>query len=245
MAIDVAENLTKVLNRVQRAARKAGRDPAEVTLVAAAKGVDPKSIRSAISAGARIFGENYVQEAREKIEKIRRKHIKWHFIGHLQKNKAKYAVELFDVIQTIDSIELAKALSRKATKPLDVLVEVNIAREKTKAGVAPKKVSKLIRDMAGLENLRIRGLMAMPPFQENPEMARPYFITLRRIAERINRERIPGVFLNELSMGMSHDFEVAIEEGATMIRVGTAIFGERDGAGPKGAKGAKGAKKGK
>ncbi len=230
MANSIAENLENVFTRLERAARKAGRDPGEVTLVAASKTVEPKRIKEAISAGARVFGENYVQEAKEKIEKTKRKPVKWHFIGHLQKNKAKAAVEMFDMIETIDSIELAREISKKAKtakKEVDVLIEVNIAKERSKSGVTPKQTERLAKQIAALENLKLRGLMAIPPIAENPEATRPYFITLRRIAERINKERIDGVFLHELSMGMSNDFEVAVEEGATIVRVGTAIFGER------------------
>ena len=230
MSPSISQNLDAVTGRIEKATRKAGRDVSEITLLAASKTMELKRVKEAIAAGARVFGENYVQEATEKITKTRKMPVKWHFIGHLQKNKAKLAVELFSMIETVDSIELAEELQKKAKtakKTIDILIEVNLAREKTKAGVAPKKVLKLVKDMAKLENIRVRGLMAIPPFTENPNQSRPYFITLRRVAERINRERIPGVFLHELSMGMSHDFEVAIEEGATIIRVGTAIFGER------------------
>jgi pyridoxal phosphate enzyme (YggS family) len=221
---------------MELAARRGGRNIGEITLVAAAKDVELKKIKEAIAAGVRVFGENYVQEAREKIEKTKRHHLSWHFIGHLQKNKAKYAVELFDVIQTVDSIELAKELSKRAKKPIAVLIEVNIAGEKTKAGVGAKQVAKLARQIAELENLALKGLMAIPPYYEDPEMSRPFFVTLRRLAERINKEKIPGVFLHDLSMGMSHDFEMAIEEGATIVRIGTAIFGERKPPTKKGTK---------
>ncbi len=223
----IAENLAEVRTRMERAARRSGRDPVEVTLVAVTKSVDTKRIKEAFDAGARTFGENYVQEAQEKVEKLKKRPIKWHFIGHLQKNKAKYAVELFHMIETVDSLNLAKELSKRTQKPIDILIQVNIAKEKTKAGVEIEEVEELTEAIAGLENLRLRGLMTIPPYSENPEISRPYYITLRRIAERIKRRNIPGVSMQELSMGMSHDFEVAIEEGATIIRVGRAIFGER------------------
>ena len=221
-------NLSKVMTRVERAARKAGRDPGEITIVAVTKNVELKRIKEAIRAGTRVFGENYVQESKEKTEKLKKSRPLWHFIGHLQKNKAKYAVELFDMVETVDSIELAKELSKRAKKPLDVLIQVNIAREKTKAGVDVKSLDKLVHGMSKLKNLRLRGLMTIPPYNENPGMSRPYFVTLRRLAERINKENIPGISMHELSMGTSDDFEVAIEEGATIIRVGRAIFGERE-----------------
>lgn len=223
----ISENLIDVMERLKRAARKAGRDPSEITLIAVTKTVEVKKIKEALSGGARVFGENYVQEASEKIEKVRDKNVKWHFIGHLQKNKAKLAVELFDVIHTVDSLELAKELNKRAQKPQDILIEVNIAREKTKTGVDAEGAVKLARAISGMENLRLRGLMSIPPYSEVPEASRPYFVALRRLAERINKERLPNVFLRDLSMGMSSDFEIAVEEGATMIRVGTAIFGAR------------------
>ncbi|MBI5561082.1 MAG: YggS family pyridoxal phosphate-dependent enzyme [Deltaproteobacteria bacterium] len=220
-------NLSNVMSKVERAARKAGRAPSEVTVVCVTKNVDTKHIKEAIRAGMRVFGENYIQEAKEKIEKLRKNNLVWHFIGNLQKNKAKYAALLFDVIETVDSLELAKELSKRAKKPMDVLIQVNIAKEKTKAGVDVKHLDKLVHAVAKLENLRLRGLMTIPPYYENPELSRPYFVTLRRVAERINKENIPGVSMRDLSMGMSNDFEVAIEEGATIVRIGRMVFGER------------------
>ncbi len=227
MAGTISENLSSVTDRITKAARKAGRDPEEVTLVVVTKGVEAKKIKEAISGGARVFGENYAQEAEEKILKIKDGTVKWHFIGHLQKNKAKLAVELFDCVQTVDSLELAVELNKRAKEPLDVLIEVNIAREKTKTGVDAEGAVELAREFRTLQNLKLKGLMTIPPFSESPEASRPYFVTLRRLAERINKERVPGVFLRDLSMGMSNDFEVAVEEGATMVRIGTAIFGPR------------------
>lgn len=232
MGTSVTENMLSVMGRVNKAARRAGREPEEITLVVVTKSVDAKKVSEAYSGGARVFGENYVQEAREKREKLKKKPVRWHFIGHLQKNKAKFAVELFDCIQSVDSESLAAELNKRAGAsekgPLDVLIQVNIAKEKTKTGVDSKGALKLARAFPGFTNLRLRGLMAIPPFFEDPEFSRPYFVTLRRLAERINKERIPGVFLRDLSIGMSSDFEVAIEEGATMVRVGTAIFGPRE-----------------
>lgn len=227
MTGSISENLLNIHDRIARAARRAGRDPGEVTIVAVTKTVEPKRIKEAISAGLRVFGENYVQEAQEKMGKFKEKKLKWHFIGHLQKNKAKFAVELFDLIHSLDSVELAQELNKRAKKPLDVLIEVNIAKENTKTGIDPEGAVKLARAISSMGNLKLRGLMAIPPSFEQPEMARPYFAMVRRLAERINKEKLPGVYLRELSMGMSNDFEVAIEEGATMVRLGTAIFGTR------------------
>ncbi len=217
------------MERIERASRKSGRDTHEITLIAASKTTEVKQIKEAIKGEVRNFGENYVQEAATKVPNIKKNTVKWHLIGKLQKNKVNHAIKLFDSIHSIDSIELAQHLNKRLEEPMDVLIEVNLAREKSKGGVTPKGAIKLIKAMSSLEMLRIKGLMAIPPFFESAEYSRPYFITLRRLAEQINRERFPGVVLSELSMGMSGDFEVAIEEGATIVRVGEAIFGARDG----------------
>jgi pyridoxal phosphate enzyme (YggS family) len=225
----IAENLTTVMDRCASAAKRAGRDPLSIKLVVVTKTVDIERIREAVAAGALILGENRVQEAKEKIEKLG-PIASWHLIGHLQTNKAKYAVKLFYLIHSVDSLELAKEIDKQAAKigkVQDVLVEVSIAGEETKAGVALEDAVALIKGAARLKNISMKGLMTMPPFSYNPEDSRPYFKKLRKLSESIAKEHIPGVSLKELSMGMSGDFEVAIEEGATMVRVGTAIFGER------------------
>jgi len=228
MAVSLADNLIEVRKRLKKAARKAGRDLSEITLIAVTKNIEPRLIRKAVKEGLRVFGESYIQEAQEKIKKIGRKQKQWHFIGHLQKNKARFAVDLFDCIHSVDTPGLARELNRRATHPIDVLIQVNISGEKSKHGATPEGAVEIARLMPGLKNLNFRGLMAIPPPVDPPERARPYFITLRRLAERINRERIPGVVVHDLSMGMSADFDIAIEEGATMVRVGTAIFGPRE-----------------
>ncbi|MBI3398474.1 MAG: YggS family pyridoxal phosphate-dependent enzyme [Deltaproteobacteria bacterium] len=229
MPSTAAENIGTVRERIERAAKHVGREPREITLLAAAKSVDVKRMREAVKAGVAVFGENYVQEAKKKIKDLQhgKRDIRWHFIGNLQKNKAKDAVSLFDMIETVDSIGLAKELNKRAKEKLDVLIQVNLAKEKTKGGVTEHEALGLAREIAKLENLSLKGLMTIPPYFEHPEMSRPYFTELRRLAEKIRRENMPNVIMKELSMGMSHDFEVAIEEGATIIRVGTAIFGER------------------
>ena len=229
MALIIRKNIAMVRERIEKAARLTGRDPKEITILAATKSVDIRKMQEAVKAGVTTFGENYVQEAEKKIKDLQRskKDIYWHFIGHLQKNKAKDAAKFFDTIETVDSIELAKELNKRAEKKLSVLIQVNISKEKTKGGVTEHEALVLARELAKLENISLRGLMTIPPFFENPEMSRPYFTELRRLAEKIRREAIPNVIMKELSMGMSHDFDVAIEEGATIIRVGTAIFGER------------------
>ena len=229
MALIIRKNIAMVRERIEKAARLTGRDPKEITILAATKSVDTKKIQEAVKAGITTFGENYVQEAVKKVKDLQgsKKDVYWHFIGHLQKNKAKDAVKFFDTIETVDSIELAKELNKRAEKKLCVLIQVNLSKEKTKGGVTEHEALVLARELAKLENISLRGLMTIPPFFENPEMSRPYFTELRRLAEKIRRETIPNVIMKELSMGMSHDFDVAIEEGATIIRIGTALFGER------------------
>ncbi len=227
--MSIADNLKAVQDRIALAAAHAGRDPSSVTLVTVTKTVSSERIREAVQAGAAVLGENRVQEAKEKIEILGRI-AHWHLIGHLQTNKAKYAVRLFDLIHSVDSLELARELDRQAKKNdkvQDILVEVSIAGEVQKAGVAVKDAAQLVREIARLANLRIQGLMTMPPFSENAEDSRPYFRKLCELAASIAQEGIPGVSMATLSMGMSGDYEVAIAEGATMVRVGTAIFGER------------------
>jgi pyridoxal phosphate enzyme (YggS family) len=227
--MSVADNLKTVMDRIAFAAKRAGRDPSSVRLVVVTKTIDIERIREAVSSGATLLGENRVQEAKEKIEKLG-PIASWHLIGHLQTNKAKYAVKLFDLVHSVDNLELAKEIDRQASKigkVQSVLIEVNIAGEASKAGMAVKAAPALVREIAKLKNVSIQGLMTMPPFSDDPEDSRPYFCVLRELAESIAKENIPGVSMQELSMGMSGDFEVAVEEGATMVRVGTAIFGER------------------
>ena len=227
--MSIADNFKTVKNRIAAAATRAGRDPASIKLVVVTKTVDLQRIKEAVAAGAAILGENRVQEAKEKIGKLG-SIASWHLIGHLQANKAKYAVKLFDLIHSVDSLELAKEIDRQAAKigkVQNVLVEVNIAGEASKAGMGVRNAPALVRESAKLGNIAIQGLMTIPPFSENQEDSRPYFCVLRELAESIAKEHIPNTAMNELSMGMSSDFEVAVEEGATVVRVGTAIFGER------------------
>jgi pyridoxal phosphate enzyme (YggS family) len=226
----IAENLHRVQRRIERAAERCGRDPATVRLVAVSKTVAADKVRQAVGAGARWLGENYIQEARAKIEALSDSRAAWHFIGHLQSNKARLAVELFELIHSVDSLKLARELDKQARrreKVQPILVQVNIAAEATKSGTAEAATPQLVRDIGRCDNLSVRGLMTMPPFFDAPEKARPYFRALRRLAERIADLDIEGVRMTELSMGMTGDFEVAIEEGATLVRIGTAIFGER------------------
>ena len=233
----IKENLLRVTERIEKAAQRVGRDPKEIRLVAVSKTVDAARIKEAIEAGVSILGENYVQEAQKKIEEIGRpacterfgegRSVAWHFIGHLQSNKAKYAVRLFDMIHAIDSLSLAQELNRRAEQVghiIKTMIEVNISGEETKFGADEERVLGIAKGILSLEHVSLEGLMTMPPYFDLPEMSRPYYTKLRELKERMVREGIP---LKELSMGMSNDFEIAIEEGATYVRVGTAIFGER------------------
>ena len=227
--MSIAENLSRIKERMAEAAIRSGRTPDSVKLVGVTKTVDLDRIKEAVSAGLQILGENYVQEARDKIRELKDR-VSWHFVGRLQTNKAKYAVKLFDVIQTVDSFKLAQELNRRAQplgRTIPIIIQINLASEVSKGGVEPSECLSLIRHVSVLENLQIRGLMTMPPFFHQPERARPYFAQLREMSQKIAEAQVAGVEMNELSMGMSGDFEAAIEEGATLIRVGTAIFGER------------------
>jgi len=222
----IKENLMRVMERIEKAAQRVGRNPAEIKLVAVSKTVEAARVKEAIEGGVSILGENYVQEAQKKIEEIGRP-VAWHFIGHLQSNKAKYAVRLFDMIHSIDSLPLAQELNRRAEQAgrvIQALIEVNLSGEATKFGTEEERALDIARGMANFKNLSLEGLMTMPPYFESPEMSRPYYVQLRGLKEKMGRE---DILLKELSMGMSNDFEVAIEEGATYVRVGTAIFGER------------------
>ncbi|PIV21379.1 MAG: YggS family pyridoxal phosphate-dependent enzyme [Deltaproteobacteria bacterium CG_4_8_14_3_um_filter_45_9] len=223
---EIKENLLRVMERIEKAARKVGRDPNEIKLVAVSKTVEAARIKEAIGAGVSILGENYIQEAQKKIEEIGRL-VSWHFIGHLQSNKVKYAIRLFDMIHSLDSIPLAEELNRRAeqaNQAIKVMIEVNLSKEAAKFGADEERVLSLARRIQNLNHLFLEGLMTMPPYFDSPEMSRPYYIALRALKERMVKERIP---MKDLSMGMSNDFEIAIEEGATYVRVGTAIFGPR------------------
>ena len=224
------ERLDRIKKRIAEAAAGCGRNPETIRLVAVSKTVDADRVAQAIDAGAAIVGENYIQEARDKVNTLYDRPVQWHFIGHLQSNKAKYAVRMFDLIHSVESLKLAKALdkeARKNGKVQDILIQVNISREETKSGITETGAVELITQISGLENVRVKGLMTMPPFFDSPEQARPFFHQLARLRDRIIERNLPRVSMQELSMGMTGDFEVAIQEGATLVRIGTAIFGAR------------------
>ena len=229
MELSIRDQIEIIRENIAKAALISGRRATDVRLMAVTKTVDDHRIREAMSAGVDILGENYVQEGKRKIEQMG-KSVEWHMIGHLQTNKAKYAVRLFDMIHSLDRMALAVELdkrSRLAGCVTRVLIEVNISGEETKRGVPFQEVIPLVREVSALENLSIQGLMTMPPWFDDPEEARPCFAALRGLRDRIIAERIAHVEMKELSMGMSQDYRVAVEEGATMVRIGRSIFGER------------------
>jgi pyridoxal phosphate enzyme (YggS family) len=228
--MEIREDVLQVRERIAAACQRSGRRVEDVRLIAVSKTVAPDRIRLAYEAGLRDFGENRVQEAESKRPALSDLTVTWHLIGHLQSNKAKLARELFHWVHSVDSLRIATKLDKSAVcagERLHVLLEVNLAEEATKSGAQEDEIVGLAEQVSQLETLELRGLMTIPPFYEDPESARPYFCRLRLLAEKINSMSLSSVSVQELSMGMSHDFEVAIEEGATIVRVGTAIFGER------------------
>jgi pyridoxal phosphate enzyme (YggS family) len=231
--MSIAENVARVRLRIAAAAARVRRDPAEITLMAVSKTVEPARIREAYGAGIRVFGENRVQEFAEKAPSLLDlKDAEWHLIGHLQSNKAKKAAEMFGVVDSVDSLRLAQKLDQAAEqsgKVLPVLIELKVGAEETKSGIPldSPELEDLLRAASGFRHVQIRGLMAVPPHTEDPQGARPYFRLLRDLRDQIAARNLPGVAMGVLSIGMSHDFEVAIEEGSTCVRVGTAIFGQR------------------
>ncbi|MGD9949043.1 MAG: YggS family pyridoxal phosphate-dependent enzyme [Desulfobulbus sp.] len=226
----ISDNLAQIHTNITKAAHKVGRDPDAIKLVAVSKFVASDHIQEALDSGQTVFGENYLQEAADKIPAIGDK-AKWHFIGHLQSNKAKQAVALFDMVETVDRLKIAKALDTQAKhleKALSVLIQVNIGREPQKSGILPDKTEQLLRELRQETNLQVCGLMTMPPFFDAPEKSRPFFRELRLLANKLAQQQLFSDNTRvELSMGMSGDYQVAIEEGATIIRVGTALFGSR------------------
>ena len=231
--MSISENIAAIRARIASAARRAGRSSEEIALMAVSKTQPPEKIREVYSAGLRLFGENRVQEFSSKADALRDlKDAEWHMIGHLQTNKSAKAAELFRAVDSVDSLKLAEKLDAAAHslgKKMDVLIEINVGGEAAKSGIAPDspELNELLTAAPRLKALVFRGLMTVPPFTEDPEDARPYFRKLREVRETIAAHRLPAIDMDQLSMGMSHDFEVAVEEGSTCVRVGTAIFGER------------------
>jgi PLP dependent protein len=228
--VDVAGNYRTILSRINEAADKVGRDAGGIKLLAAAKSQTIERICAAVAAGVTLIGENYVQEAQEKKSQLAQT-VEWHMIGHLQRNKVKAAAEIFDVIESLDSVALARALDKeggKSGKIVRAFVEVNLGGEESKSGIPKDQVKSVLEEIAKLSHLFVRGLMTVPPFRENPEEVRGFFRELGELREQLGGLNLPNVDLKELSMGMTHDYPVAIEEGATIVRIGTALFGPRN-----------------
>lgn len=226
----IAQRVQSLLSAIRSAAEKVGRRPDSIRLVAATKTVTADRIREGIAAGLSILGENRVQEALTKIEALAQAPVRWHFIGHLQRRKVRSVVGMFELIHSVDSLELAQEIDRRAGEAgqsQDILLEVNIGGETTKGGFHQDGLVQLVSTMATLSHIQIKGLMAIPPPTAESELARMHFVRLRELAETIAAQRIPGVAMDELSMGMSNDYEIAVQEGATLVRVGSAIFGAR------------------
>ena len=233
----ISENLVQVKRCIIEAAKRAGRDPSGVRLLAVTKEQSDATVAKGIQAGMTLLGENKVQEASGKIEAFGRKNgLEWHFIGRLQKNKVKFIFDLFDLIHSVDSLALAEAIHKKAQKIgscMPILLQVNISGEKSKLGIDPLDLPREIRKFAKFEGVKISGLMTIPPFDRDPETSRPYYARLRELRDTCSSLNIPRICLDELSMGMSNDYEVAIEEGATLVRVGTGLFGPRPSLGKR------------
>ena len=223
------ENYFRILENIQRACEKSGRKPEEIKILGASKKQSPEKIKIVFKLGIKLFGENYVQEAEKKILELKDLPIEWHFIGRLQTNKVKKALNLFSMIQTLDRISLAQEIQKQAEKKeltVPVLIEVNIGKEPTKGGIYPENLEEFIEEVKKFDRIKIKGLMCLPPYEENLEKIRPYFIKMQKIFEKI-KIYMDSEF-NELSMGTSIDYTVAIEEGATIIRIGEALFGKRN-----------------
>ena len=231
--MSIAENIARLREEVASASHRMGLDASEVSLMAVTKTVPPNRIREAYEAGIRLFGENRVQEFAGKVEALSDlAGAEWHMIGHLQSNKSRVAAELFHAIDSVDSVRLLHRINSSASelgKKLPLLVEINMGGETAKSGVAPgsRELEEILNAAAGCESVQIRGLMAVPPYSEDPERSRPFFREMRKLRDQIAARKLPAVHMETLSIGMSHDFQVAVEEGSTCVRVGTAIFGER------------------
>lgn len=227
--MDISANIARIHEQIATSCRRCGRSPEEVRLVAVSKKKPAADIEAAVAAGQTLFGESYVQECVAKIDEVSTP-AEWHFIGGLQSNKVKYLRGKVDMIHSVDRLSLAKEIDRqwgKIDATIDILIQVNLGEEESKSGTTAERLFELVRQVAQLKHLRIRGLMALPPWEEDPEDVRPYFRQLKELSGQLKMLGLTNVSMQELSMGMSHDYEVAIEEGATMVRIGTAIFGER------------------
>ena len=226
----IETNINFIKNNINNACKKINRNPEEINLIAVTKTIDTDQMNAALKMGIKIIGENKVQEIMEKYDKIEYE-TQWHMIGHLQTNKVKYIIDKVDLIQSVDSIRLAKEIDKRAkkiNKIIDILIQINVADEETKFGLSSNKIDNTIKEISDLGNIRVQGLMAMVPYVEDPEVVRPYFKKMKKIYDSLKNSSFQKVSMNYLSMGMTNDYMVAIEEGSNMIRIGTGIFGERD-----------------
>jgi PLP dependent protein len=226
----IRENLQKIQKTIETACRKSGRDPSEVTLIAVSKTFGADRIREALDAGIADIGESYVQEMSTKREELSDRDIRWHFIGPLQRNKVKYIIDFIHLIHSVESLKVCQEIEKRAARigrEIEVLLEVNTSGEPQKHGVSPDDTLALFREISVFDHVHIRGLMTMAPFVDDPENARPSFALLRELKSRLLDDGVPAIQVRHLSMGMSSDYEVAIEEGATLVRIGSSIFGER------------------
>jgi len=227
----ISERLSNIMAEIKACAESCSRRPEDIQLVGVSKRKSASTVLAGVNAGVEILRENYIQEAVEKIEFLDAISPQWHFIGHLQSNKAKFAVKYFDLIHTVDTLKLAREINKQAAKIdkiQEILIQVNISEEKSKSGARAENALSLARDISSFDNLSLKGLMCMPPFFDDPEAARPYFRELAAVKQIIEHENLQGVSMEHLSMGMTGDFKVAIEEGATLVRIGTALFGARE-----------------
>ncbi len=226
----IETNINFIKNNINNACKKINRNPEEINLIAVTKTIDTEQMNAALKMGIKIIGENKVQEIMEKYDKIEYE-TQWHMIGHLQTNKVKYIIDKVDLIHSVDSIRLAKEIDKRAkkiNKIIDILIQINVADEETKFGLSSNKIDNTIKEISDFGNIRVQGLMAMVPYVEDPEVVRPYFKRMKKIYDSLKNSSFQKVNMNYLSMGMTNDYMVAIEEGSNMIRIGTGIFGERD-----------------
>jgi pyridoxal phosphate enzyme (YggS family) len=226
----IIENLATIKNEISDSAVKVGKTLKDITIIGVSKKQSIETITNGIKAGVTTFGENYIKEAVNKIDTINNSNLSWHFIGHLQSNKAKFAVKYFDLIHSVDTIKLATEINKQAmkiNKIQEILIQINISKEKSKSGIDEKETCQFAKNISSLGNLKLKGIMGMPPFSQDPENSRKYFRDLKGIKNYIDKQNIPSIEMNHLSMGMSQDYQVAIEEGSTMVRIGTKLFGQR------------------
>ncbi len=225
--ISVKANVDKIREAIDRACQRVNREPSDVQILAACKGQDVSKIREAIDCGISLLGENRIQEAESHKQQLAEYNVSWHYVGNIQKNKVNKMLALFDLIQSVDGLKTLEHIHKRVDRDREVFIEINIGEEKSKSGFTLDGLRRALEYISRLERVRISGLLTIPPYTADPEMARPYFAQVRQFKNELNRQGIPNIRLAHLSMGMSHDYEIAVEEGATLVRIGTALFGKR------------------